>query len=376
MSLFQIDVGGERKEGQRQSFYLARELKRRGLPFVLVVRNASLLHQKALEAEFPVFPLKTRDGFDIRTTFKLARMMKRKKCLLAHFHDDLSLAVGSAAASLAKVRYWVVSRDVYSPLKKGSFSRRKYKKKMDAIIAPSEGIKKILIEGGINPDKIEIIPSGIDFSPFEKDALKPSKDDFLRRELSFSHDDFLVGLMANLADRKFQKYLLLTEKILKMHSPQIKMIILGEGPFRMDLDKRGGESYEGDLAFFLGFRENRPRILASLDLFVLYSHPEAMGSIILDAMASRLPVIAVREEGISEVLRHGETGLVVPARNSSALAKAILKFYDDRDLAYHLGQRGYRTVHQKFSCEAMAEKVVVLYEKIGLRKWLRFHSRA
>jgi glycosyltransferase involved in cell wall biosynthesis len=375
LSLFQIDVGREWKGGQHQSLYLARELKRKRLPFLFVVQFESPIHEKALEDELPVFPLRTKNGFKLSALFKLSQMMKRKKCLLAHFHDDHSLALGSAAASLAKVRYRVVSRDIYFPLKRGSPSRSRYKKKVDAIIANSEGIKKILIDGSIEPEKIEVIPPGIDFSPFEKDSFKPSKDDYLRRELSLAPDDFLVGVMADLADHKSHRYLIQTTKILKEHSAKIKLIIVGYGPLRMELNEQTRGFPTGDMAFILGFRDNSPEILASLNLFVLSSYQERMKNNVLDAMACRLPVVAAREGGIPDVILPGETGLLVQPRNPLALAKAILKLYSDKDLASILGRRGYELVHRKYSCEAMARKVVALYEKIGLRKWIRFHSR-
>jgi glycosyltransferase involved in cell wall biosynthesis len=375
LSLFQIDIGGEWKEGPRQSFYLARELKRKRLPFLFIVQLESPVHHKALEDELPVFPLKIKNGFKLSALFKLTRMMKRKKCLLAHFHDDHSLALGSAAASLAKVRYRVVSRDVYFPLKRGSASRSRYKKKVDAIIANSEGIKRILVEASIDPRKIEVIPSGLDFSPFEKDAFKPSRDDYLRRELSFAADDFLVGITANLDDHRSHRYLIQATKILKEHSPKIKLVIIGEGPFRMELNKQLRDFYSGDIAFILGHGEDFAKILASLDLFALSFYPERMKDSILDAMACRLPVVAVREGGIPEAILHGETGLLVPPHNPLALAKAVIKLYNDRNLAFYLGLRGYEFVHRKFSCEAMAKKIVALYEKIGLRKWIRFYSR-
>jgi len=372
LSLFHIDAGKEWRGGQRQSFFLAKALKQRGLPFTFVVQPESPLHQKASEAGLPVLPLKIRSEFGLGMMIRLARLMRREKCLLAHFHDAHSVAVGSGAASLAKVPYRVISRRVDFPLKKNYFSQRKYKKNVNAIIAISEGVKKVLVEGGVDPRCIVVIPSGVDFSPYDK----ASSSDYLRRELSFAPDDYLVGIVAHLTDHKGHEYLIRATKILKEHSPKIKVIIVGKGPLRMDLNRQARESRVEDIVFFLGFREDIPQILSSLDLFVLSSYLEGLGSSILDAMACRLPVVATKVGGIPEVVIHGETGILVPPRNPQAIARAILKLYNNRNLASRLGQRGYQVVHQKYSSEAMAERIVRLYERLGLRRWIKIHERA
>lgn len=371
MSLFQIDAGEEWRGGQRQSFFLVKELCDKGLPFLFIVQPESPLHQKASEAGLPVFPLRMRSEFDLAAILRLARLMKRRGCVLAHFHDAHSVSVGSLAASLAKVRYRIISRRVDFPLKRNYFSRRKYTKNIDAIIAISDGVKKVLVDSGVDPQNIEVIPSGVDFSLFE--GL--SRSDYLRRELSFSADDFLVGIVAHLADHKGHKYLIEAASMLKERAPKVKVIIVGAGPLQIELDKQVKESGVENMVFFLGFREDIPRILSSLDLFVLSSYLEGLGSSILDAMACRLPVVATRTGGIPEVVVDGETGILVSPRDSAALAEAIFKLYKNRELASRFGQRGYELVHQKFSAEAMARKVVGLYEKIGLRNWIRVHEK-
>ena len=376
MSLFQIDAGKEWRGGQRQSLFLAKELKRRGLPFFFIVQPESPLHQKACEAELPVLPFKMRNEFDLPAILRLAWAMKRKKCLLVHFHDAHSAAVGSVAASLAKVPFRIITRRVDFPLKKNYFSRRKYMKNIDVIIAISEGVKKVLVEGGVDPENVEVISSGIDFSSFEEDSSALTSKDYLHREFSFAVDDYLVGIVAHLADHKGHQYLIQATKILKQQAPKIKTIIVGEGPLSMELDRQAKELDVEDIIFFLGFRKDIPKILSSLDLFVLSSHLEGMGSSILDAMASRLPVVATKVGGIPEVVINGETGLLVPPRNPSALARAILMLYSDKTLASRLGQKGYELVHRKFSAEAMADKVVRLYEKVGLRKWIKIYEKA
>ncbi len=364
LNLFQIDAGKEWRGGQRQSLFLAKELQKKSYPFKFYVQPGSPLHTKSLEVDLPVFPLKMRSETDALAILRLAGCMKRHRCLLVHCHDAHSVAVGSAAASLAKVPLRVISRNVDFPIKKNFLSQLKYTKNIDVIIAVSKGIKKVLVDGGIDSALIKVIPDGIDYSPFDEAAAS----DYLRRELNFGRDDFLVGIVAHLADHKGHKYLIRATEILKAKAPQIRVIIVGEGPLRMELDKLVKQTHVEDIVFFLGFREDVPQILASLDLFVLSSYLEGMGSSILDAMASRLPVVATRTGGIPEVVVNGETGLLVPPKSPTALAKAILRIYGDRELGRRLGQKGYEVVHQKFSAEAMAVRVIQEYERIAQQK--------
>ncbi len=367
LSLFQIDAGKEWRGGQRQSFFLAIELKRRGYSFQYVVQPGSPLHQKAIEAGLPVLPLKISGEADIFSILRLSLAMKRKRCRLVNYHDAHSVAVGSVAASLAKVPLRVISRRVEFPLRKNMLSRRKYTKNVDAVIAISESVKNVLVDGGVDAKRIHVIPDGIDFTPYNDKSAK----DYLRRELSFAPDDFLVGIVAQLSNDKGHKYLIQASQHLREHSPKIKIIIVGEGPLRMELNKLVKEIQGEDMVFFLGFREDIPQILNSLDVFVLSSEHEGLGSIIMDAMACRLPVVATRVGGIPELVDHLKTGLLVPPQRPKSLAQAILKIYRDRELARRLGQKGYEVVHRKFSAESMASKAIDLYEELAKKKGVK-----
>jgi L-malate glycosyltransferase len=368
LSLFQIDAGLEWRGGQRQAFFLARELRRRGTPFKFVVQPDSPLHVKAAEAGLPVLPLRMKNEFDLWAILRLAGAMRRAKCRLAHFHDAHGLSVGSAAASLARVPIRVISRRVDFPIK----SLRKYVKNIDVVIAISEEVKKVLVQGGVPDRLVEVVPSGIDFEPFREVKEK----DFLRREFGFTPDDYLVGIVAQLEDHKGHRDLIDAAKILKDHAPKIKIVIVGEGSLRMTLDQQAHELKVDDIVYFLGFREDVPRILASLDLFVLSSRMEGLGSSLMDAMASRLPVVATQAGGIPEVVIHRETGLLVPPRDPLALAQAILKVYLDKALANRLAHRGFEVVHEKFSAEAMARKIILIYERLASQKGVQIGGQS
>lgn len=370
LSLFQLDAGREWGGAQRQALLLSTALMQSGNSIQLCVPPNSPLHRKAVAASVPVLPLRMRGEMAVFALCRLVRLMKRKKCHLVHFHDTHSLAIGAVAASLAKVPLRVISRRVDFPLSDRYFSRSKYTKDIDALIAVSQNVKDVLIKGGINPSKIRVIPDGIDYSIF----AELGSSDYLRREFSFEPDDFLVGIVAHLADHKGHKYLIKATQILKEKAPRIKVIIVGSGPLHMDLNKQAKETGVEDIVFFLGFRDDVPQILASLDLFVLSSNLEEMGSSIMDAMACRLPVVATEVGEIPELVVHEETGLLVPPRRSTSLAKAILRIYADRDLGKKLGQRGYELVHRRFSVEAMANRIILEYERIAKDKNVKLLS--
>ena len=369
MSLFQIDTGREWRGGQRQSFLLTRELRDQGFPVYLVVQPGCPLHEKAEAEGLPVLPIKMKSETDIGAAFRLSRVMRKKGCVLAHFHDAHAVSIGGAACSRAKVPLRIVSRRVVFPLKNSFFSKRKYTREIDAIIAISESVRDVLVQGGIDPARIEVIPSGIDFSPFEN---VPDRD-FLRREFGFAADDFLAGIVAYLEDSKGHRTLIEAARLLKARTPKIKIIIVGKGTLDLALDKMSKDLQVQDLVFFLGHRDDVPRILASLDCFVLSSESEGLGSSILDAMASRLPVVATQVGGIPEVVLHDETGFLVPPRSPKALAGAIYELFENRPLARRFGEAGYEIVHSKFSSRAMALKVIRLYERLAAKKGIRLH---
>ncbi len=372
MSLFHIDAGREWRGGQRQSLLLVRELVRRGYPVQFIVQPHSPLHEKALAENLPVWPLRMRSEFGLVAALRLARRMKKKGCVLAHFHDAHGASVGSAAAGLAGVPLRVIARRVDFPLKKNFLSRRKYFRKVDAVIAISEGVKRVLVQSGLDPARVSVVPSGIDFSVHKTGLPR----DYLHKECGFEPGDYLVGIVAQLEDHKGHRYLIEAANILKEKTRKVKIVVVGEGSLRMELTKQAQPLNVKDLVYFMGFRADIPRILASLDLFVLSSHLEGLGSSIMDAMACRLPVVATRTGGIPELVKNGETGLLVPPRNPEALAEAILTLYRDKRQAARLAQAGYDFIHERFSAEAMAEKTLAVYDKIAAAKGVKLHARA
>jgi glycosyltransferase involved in cell wall biosynthesis len=363
LSLFLVDAGQEWRNEQQQGFFLAQELHKKGYPFHFVIPRESPLHRALREKGLPALPLNTGGGRSLSLRLRLAAAMKRRRAVLIHFLDSRAFAAGFAAASLAGVPIRVLSRRADLPAE----IPRKALKDIDAVIASTEGVKAVLTRGGIPGDHVEVVPGGMDFSSFREIESR----DFLHREFSFAADDFLVGMVAPLEDQKGYNNLMETARIIRLNAPKIQIVILGEGSLRVESDKSARVEPAAQVSFFLGFSEAAPEVLASLDVFVVSSPMEGLRSSLMQALACGLPVVATEVGRIPDLVVHRETGLLVPPRRPKALADAVLKLFMDPKLASRLANRGSEAVHEKYSAEAMAGRIIAAYEKAASRKGVK-----
>lgn len=119
---------------------------------------------------------------------------------------------------------------------------------------------------------------------------------------------------------------------------------------------------------FAGKRNDIPNIMKALDVFVLPSLWEGFGLVPLEAMAAQKPVVATSVSAIPEVIVDGETGLLIPPKDSIALADAILKLLDDPELAREMGRKGRVRLEKEFSVDRMVSQTEALYDRLILSK--------
>jgi glycosyltransferase involved in cell wall biosynthesis len=147
-----------------------------------------------------------------------------------------------------------------------------------------------------------------------------------RKKLNLSEDCFVYGILSRLVPAKDHNTLIKAFAIIKTHSPQAKLIIIGEGELKPVLKKQIIEIGLTNNIILTGFLPDAFTLLPAFDVFVLSSIREAFGRVLLEAMIAKCPIIATRTNGIPEVL--GETGIIVEKQNPEALAAAMLKFYN------------------------------------------------
>ena len=119
-----------------------------------------------------------------------------------------------------------------------------------------------------------------------------------------------------------------------------------------------------DCVTFLGYRADAPGIIRSGDVYVSSSWSEGLGTSILEALASGVPVVAAEAGGAKEMVIPGETGYLVPVRDADALANAIVAALNDREGAFRMAAAGSRRTREKFSVERMVEQTLAVYEAL------------
>lgn len=196
----------------------------------------------------------------------------------------------------------------------------------------------------------------------ERDGRKPSHvvplgidlDRFANAHPALRKDGPIVGNVARLAPQKDHATLLEAARILG----DVRFVIVGDGELRRELERRA----DGLPVELTGARDDVPELLASFDVFAFPSLFEGLCLAVIEAQAASVPVVATPVGGIRETVVDGATGLLVPPRDPAALAAAIRRLLDDRDLAQRLADEARRRVRERYSEQRMVELTLGLYE--------------
>ncbi len=150
---------------------------------------------------------------------------------------------------------------------------------------------------------------------------------------------------------------------LRKQGKDVSLVFVGEGPLKEDLAKEVLRRKLNDRVTLAGFVDEKKLVSLynSSDVFVLPSHYEPFGMVVLEAMASRIPVVVSDVGGLSEIVEDGVTGVKVPAYNPSALAEGILRVLEDRELSEQLKENAYRAVQERYRWDMIAEKTIEAY---------------
>jgi glycosyltransferase involved in cell wall biosynthesis len=188
--------------------------------------------------------------------------------------------------------------------------------------------------------------------------------DWFRDEFPEAGPGPILGVVAQLIERKGHRDLLRALPRIRGEFPGVRVLFLGRGPLREELERQCREQGLTEVVRFAGFREDLERILPCLDLVVHPAHMEGLGVALLQAAAAARPMVAAPVGGIPEIVQAGETGLTAPAGDSEALAEAVLALLRDPERARQLGRNARAHVRRHFSLEAMVAGNLAVYRRI------------
>ncbi len=360
LNVVHVDAGREWRGGQRQALTLCRGLQSLGVPQILVCPPGSPLGEQAQKVGIPVEPMALRGELDLVSAWRLRRLLTARGATLLHAHDAHGHAVAWMAARKMHQVALVVSRRVDFSISKNYFSRRKYLDPRVRYFAISNGVRDVLVEGGVAPNRIFVVPSGVDPARFTFQVPR----DKMRRELGIPDDVPVIGTIGSLVDHKDHRTLIAALPAVQKRIPTAQCLIVGEGELRPDLERQIEELDLKDCVRLIGYREDVETFLSGFDLFALSSHLEGLCTSVADAMLFRLPVVGTRTGGVPDLVRDSETGLLVEPKRPDALAAAIVRLLEDPALAQRLGAAGERHVHGQFTAEALVRNSVAAYGKV------------
>jgi glycosyltransferase involved in cell wall biosynthesis len=294
---------------------------------------------------------------------RLARLIKEESIDLVHHNNSLNREA-IMAARLAGVPCICHVRWLHDL----SFVDRYLARFADSFIYMSRAIEQCYRSQGVHADKGYVV-----YDPFDLEAFKQiNHTDGLRAEFGLTDQDWLISNVGRLDWWKGHDDFLRAMAKVARSQPNGKALIVGAA----DSTPRNQAYYQrlqqlvtdlglSDHVVFTGFRTDVPRIMAASDIVVhSSSEPEPFGRVIVEAMAAGRPVVATAAGGVLDIIEDQVTGLLVPPKNATLMAKAIQQLFQNRDQAEMIGQRAQQEAKQRFSVEQHVKAVQRIYQKI------------
>jgi len=289
--------------------------------------------------------------------FRLRALLRRHSFDIVHAHREDAISRLLWATLGMKRPILVANRGNTYPLarlERYVLSRPRYRK----IVAVAHEVKRVLVDEGIDPGKIEVIYGALDpeeFSPAIDGAA-------VRRELFPDEPGApIVGMLANLDRKKsHDTFLRMAARVLERR-PDVRFAAVGRGHAEKFTDLVDQLGLRGKVVF-PGYRIDAAATLAGFDVSVnTASKGEGLTGAIRESLAMERPVVVTDVGGNREIVRHGETGLVVPPLDPAAFADAVLRLLDDPVEAAEMGRRGRRLVVELMSIAVRGDAIEALY---------------
>ena len=356
LTVLHISTPATWRGGEQQLAYLIDELPE--IKHLVLTPPESRLAQHCVACGHVWLPLQQRGM--LARVFQLKRAVRKYKADLVHIHDAKAHTLAYVATLLGMRARLIVSRRVDFPIKQNPLSFRKYTHPaVKRIAAVSYAIADIICEQLPVRDRTTVIHSGVDTARF---ANKKNQGR-LRYDWDVPTDHWLIGNTSAVADHKDYRTFVDTAAYVQAQGLRATFFIIGDGPESASIQQYIIAQGMNAIVFMTGFREDITDLIVELDLFLMTSKTEGLGTSVLDAFAAEVPVVATQAGGIPEMVRHTETGLLAPVGQPQALGEALLQLIQEPELRRKLVSNASEAV-KAFSKEKMAARTKALYQSV------------
>ncbi|MGC8957050.1 MAG: glycosyltransferase family 4 protein [Candidatus Kapaibacteriota bacterium] len=332
---------------------------------IVVVRENTRSERFAKELKLPIENLKVVNSFEFT---HLAQIFKRHSIDLCIVPKTNLLPIALLGRKFSNIKPKII---FYQQMQSGIRKKDPYHnliyKNLDGAIVLTSIMAKMLIETtNIPPKKVFVVPYGVDWEKFQKE--KPNKVEN-RKLFEIPENKFVIGCIGRVEPLKGQKTLL--EAFAKANIPNSILVFAGtidDQKYFKNLKEKAKSLKIAEQVIFNEFTFNVPKLMSVFDVFVMPSLSETFGLVLIEAMASSLPVISTNAGGVPEIVDDKINGFLFEPENSEQLSQILTLFYNDKDLANRLGVNALEKVKIKFDYQKNVSKFFEVCEEILFRK--------
>lgn len=352
MKILHVNNEKSWRGGERQTLVLAGALRELGIGCRIGCRPGAPLEEHARKAGVDVVPIA---GDALRAGWQLASAARW--CDVIHCHTG---RVHSLAAATGWLHHKpvVATRRIEHAQPRSWFNRYKYDRAA-RVVCVSNAVAQQLRQWGVPANKLMVVHDAV--PPAKASDGARAKE--LRQRLKIAPDQKVVGTIGALVGHKDHDTLLRAAQRIAKKRTDVRFIIIGDGERKDELLATRRKLGLDDIVHFAGFVPQAEECLPGFDVFALSSNMEGLPNVVLEAFVAGVPVAATAASGTPELVRDGQSGLLVPVGDDAALAEAIGRLLDDESLRQRLSAAAKSLVESEFTLQRMAEEYLAVYEQ-------------
>jgi glycosyltransferase involved in cell wall biosynthesis len=352
-----------------QALALAKYLSSLGHDVALACVGGSRLAQEASSQGIKPHAYLGPDSSLPWSVWRFSRLFRSAGYDIVHTHlsHDLWALVPALTLSRSTSRL-VLSKHVASGVSKRDPLHRFLYRRVDAILAVSHYVAESVLKSCPVPaSRVHVLANGLSLEAYDPAAFDRRA---IREEFGIGTDRFVVGMIGRMTPLKGHRELLhAAAEIKKKHRPSPVFLVVGEasygeGAYEEEVRSLATRLDLGEDVRFVGFRPDVARMLAAMDVMAFPSYEESFGVTLLEAMAMRVPVVACGSAGVLDIVKDGESGLLVPPRDAGALATGILSLLKHSTLRTSLAENARMRVQTHFTVDVVMDRLEEHYRRL------------